>query len=102
MKKYLIAAALIGAFVTPALSQAGEWYVGFDTATKKCSVVSSMPSGMKMMGKYKSKAEAETAMHGMKECPTGFVGNGLRTVPVVPAFDVRLPDVFAARLVQTP
>ena len=52
MKKYLIAAALIGAFVTPALSQAGEWYVGFDTATKKCSVVSSMPSGMKMMGKY--------------------------------------------------
>ena len=68
MKKYLIAAALIGAFVTPALSQAGEWYVGFDTATKKCSVVSSMPSGMKMMGKYKSKAEAETAMHGMKEC----------------------------------
>jgi len=23
---------------------------------------------MKMMGKYKSKEEAETAMHGMKEC----------------------------------
>ena len=68
MKKYLIAAALIGAFVTPALSQAGEWYVGLDTATKKCSVVSSMPSGIEMMGKYKSKAEAETAMHGMKEC----------------------------------
>ena len=66
----LMTAALIGAFVSPALSQGvgGEWYVGLDTATNKCSVVSSMPSGMKMMGKYKSKEEAETAMHGMKEC----------------------------------
>ena len=70
LKKYLIAATLIGAFMSPALSQgvAGEWYVGLDTASNKCSVVSSMPAGMKMMGKYKSKEEAETAMHGMKEC----------------------------------
>ena len=70
MKKYLIAAALIAAFIytSTIAGVGGEWYVGLDTATNKCSVVSSMPSGMKMMGKYKSKEEAETAMHGMKEC----------------------------------
>jgi hypothetical protein len=27
-----------------------------------------MSAGMKMMGRYHSKAAAEKAMHGMKEC----------------------------------
>jgi hypothetical protein len=69
MKKYLIVAALIGAFVAPALAlEAGPYYVGLDTTTHTCSVVTKMTSGMKMMGKYESKEAAEKAMAGMKEC----------------------------------
>jgi hypothetical protein len=71
LRKYIVAAVLIGAFVAPAFAQmpgAGQYYVGLDTATKKCSVVTSMTAGMKMMGKYKSKARAERAMAHMKEC----------------------------------
>jgi hypothetical protein len=69
MRKYLVAAVLIGAFVAPALALvSGPYYVGLDTATHKCSVVTSMSPGMKMMGKYSSKARAERAMHRMKEC----------------------------------
>jgi hypothetical protein len=69
MRKYIVAAVLIGAFVAPALAlEAGPYFVGLDTATKTCSVVTSLPAGMKMMGKYKSKAAAEKAMHGMKAC----------------------------------
>jgi hypothetical protein len=71
MRKYIVAAVLIGAFVTPAFAQmpgAGPYYVGLDTATHTCSVVAKMATGMKMMGKYKTQAEAEKAMAGMKEC----------------------------------
>jgi len=69
MRKYIVVVVLIGAFVAPALAvEAGVYYVGLDSATKKCSVVTSLPAGMKMMGKYKSQAEAETAMAGMKKC----------------------------------
>lgn len=71
MRKYAIAAVLIGTFVTPALAlTAGTYYVGLDPTTHTCSVVTKMASGMKMMGKYKSKEAAETAMAGMKECKT--------------------------------
>ena len=72
MRKYIVAAVLIGAFIAPAFAQpmpgAGVYYVGFDTATKKCSVVNKMAAGMKMMGKYKTQEAAEKAMAGMKEC----------------------------------
>ena len=71
MRKYIIAVAMIGAFVAPAFAQmpgAGPYYVGLDTATHKCSVVTKMAAGMKMMGKYKTQAAAEKAMAGMKEC----------------------------------
>jgi hypothetical protein len=69
MKKHIIAAVLIGAFVTPALAlTAGTYYVGLDTTTHHCSVLTTLSPGMKMMGKYKSKEAAEKAMGGMKEC----------------------------------
>jgi hypothetical protein len=72
MKKYLIAAVLIGAFTMPAFAAtmpgAGPYYVGLDTATHKCSVVHSMSAGMKRMGKFKSQAAAERAMAHMKQC----------------------------------
>jgi hypothetical protein len=68
MKKYLLASALIVGFVTPALAE--QFYVAFDPASHKCAMMHNIPSGsMKNMGgPYKSKAAAEKAMQGMKEC----------------------------------
>lgn len=69
MKQYIIAAALVGAIAGPAVAlESGEYFVGLDTTTHTCSVVTSMSSGVKMMGKYKTKDAAEKAMAGMKEC----------------------------------
>ncbi len=72
MRKRIVAAVMIGAFVTPALALTAEnYFVGFDPTTKTCSVVTKMATGMKMMGKFKSKEAAEKAMGGMKECKAG-------------------------------
>jgi hypothetical protein len=69
MRKYLIGAVLVGAFATPAFAlTAGPYFVGLNTTTHTCSVVTKMEAGMKMMGKYKTKAAAEKAMAGMAEC----------------------------------
>ena len=70
MKKYLIAGALIAGFVTPALAE--QFYVAFDPASHKCTMMHSQPaSPMKSMGgPYKTKAEANKAMASMKECTT--------------------------------
>ena len=72
MRKYILAVAVIGAFVSPALAlTAGTYYVGLDSTTNTCSVVTEMKAGMKMMGKYDSKEAAEEAMDNMKECKGG-------------------------------
>src|SRR3954469_12115778 len=72
MKKYLIAAVLVGAFTVPAFAAmmpgAGPYYVGLDTTTHKCSVVRSMATGMKRMGKFRSQAAAQRAMSYMNQC----------------------------------
>ena len=71
MRKYLVAAALIGAFATPALAVetgGGHYFVGLDTTSHTCSVVTEMAPGMKKMGEYDSKEAAEKAMADMKEC----------------------------------
>jgi hypothetical protein len=71
MKKYFVAAVLISAFAIPALaveSGGGKYFVGLDTTTKKCSVVTEMAAGMKMMGEYDTKEAAEAAMADMAEC----------------------------------
>ena len=73
MKKYLLAAALIVGFTMPALA-VETFFIMFDNSMKgqpnACQIMTSKPSGSKykMMGEYKSKGEAETAMHSMKEC----------------------------------
>jgi hypothetical protein len=69
MKKYLVAAALIVGFSVPALA-VETFYIMFDNSMKGCSIMTEQPSDAKykMMGKYGSKAEAETAMKSMKEC----------------------------------
>ena len=66
MRKYLIAAALTAAFVSPALAE--QFYVVFDPASKKCEAMHEIPTGMKSMGTYGSMAEAKKAMGSIKEC----------------------------------
>jgi hypothetical protein len=67
MKKYIVAAAFIVAFVTPAFAE--EIYVAFDPASHKCTMMHRQPaSPMKSMGKFKTEAEAKTAMASMKDC----------------------------------
>jgi hypothetical protein len=66
MRKYLIAGALIAAFVTPALAE--QIYVVFDPASHKCEAMHNIPSGFKSMGTYGSMDEAKKAMASMKEC----------------------------------
>ena len=69
MTKYVIAALIVGSFIAPAFAlESGEYFVGLDTTTHTCSVVTKMTSGMKSMGKFKTKEAAEKAMAGMKEC----------------------------------
>jgi hypothetical protein len=69
MKKYVMAGVLTLACVAPALAlTSGTYYVGLDTTSHTCSVVTEMKAGMKMMGKYDSKEAAEAAMASMKEC----------------------------------
>jgi hypothetical protein len=67
MRKYLVAAVLIGAFSAPAFAE--TIYVAFDPASHKCTMMHSQPaSGMKVMGTFKSEAEAKAAMAKMKDC----------------------------------
>ena len=69
MKKYLVAAALIVAFATPALAE--EIYVVYDNMTKKCVTMATKPTDMtkyKMMGTYPTIGDAETAMRTMTDC----------------------------------
>jgi hypothetical protein len=68
MRKYLITAAILTAFVTPAAAAAmaaTTWYVAMDAKSKKCSVTSKKPDGTKMTmvgtDTYKTKADATKA-----------------------------------------
>jgi len=70
MKKYLVAAVLIASFSAPVLAVETN-FIMFDNTMNGCTIMTTEPTDKvryKMMGKYNSKAEAETAMHAMKEC----------------------------------
>ena len=70
MKKIILAAVMV-AFVTPALA-ADEFYVVQDVKTKKCTVVDKKPTTTETTvvgnGVYKTKVEAETGMKSVKVC----------------------------------
>ena len=67
MKKYLIAAAILVGFVTPALADA--FYVRLDMTNHKCITTKSHSmKHFKMMGSFPTLGEAQTAMHSMTEC----------------------------------
>ena len=58
---------LIAAFAAPAFAE--QFFVAFDPASHKCSMMNSQPAApMKSMGTFKTEAKATKAMAGMKEC----------------------------------
>lgn len=73
MKNYLLAATLIVGFSTPVFA-VETFYIMFDNSMKgqkgACSVMTAKSSDAKykMMGEYKSQADADAAMKTMKEC----------------------------------
>jgi hypothetical protein len=70
MKTYIAAAVLIASLATPAFA-VETFFIMFDNTMKGCTIMNSQPSDThryKLMGKYGSKADAETAMHSMKGC----------------------------------
>jgi hypothetical protein len=72
MRKHVCVAFLIGIFAAPAFAlESGPYYVGLDMTTHTCSVMTEMKPGMKNMGQFKTKDEAEKAMAGMSECKGG-------------------------------
>ena len=72
--KVLIAAAALGAFVTPSL--AADFYIVQDTSTKRCRIVEQKPTtrttvvvgGDKV---YTTHEQAEGAMKTVKVCESG-------------------------------
>jgi hypothetical protein len=69
MRKYLIAAVLSAAFVTPALAE--DFYVAVDLASGRCvMMMGSAPSAKyyKTMGKYGTMRAAHKAMGQMRSC----------------------------------
>ena len=69
MKRYLLAALMVGVSAVPV--SAATFYVMFDMTTKKCSLTTTPPSETEkssLMGQYNSKQAAIDAMSTMKEC----------------------------------
>ena len=70
MQKRLIGALVIVSFTVPVLA-AETFYVIFDNSLKGCTALTAEPSDKmryKVLGTYKSEAEAENAMPTLKEC----------------------------------
>jgi hypothetical protein len=70
MQKYLIAAVLLGSFTGSVLA-AETFYIVFDATMHGCTIATAEPTDKthyKVLGTYKSKAEAEKAIASMKEC----------------------------------
>jgi hypothetical protein len=70
MHKYLIAAVLLGSFAGAVLG-AEPFYIVFDATLHGCTIATAEPTDKthyKVLGTYKSKAEAEKAVASMKEC----------------------------------
>ena len=70
MKKYVVIAATLTAFVTPAF--AAEFYLAQDPSTKKCKILEAKPADQTMVlisaEPYASREEAKAAKRAAKEC----------------------------------
>ena len=70
MQKHLIAAVLLGSFVG-AVVAAETFYIVFDATMHGCTIATAEPTdktAYKVLGTYKSEAEAKKAIASMKDC----------------------------------
>ena len=70
MHKYLMAAVLLGSFASSVLA-AETFYIVFDASMHGCTIATAEPTDKteyKVLGTYKSEAEAKKAIASMKEC----------------------------------
>ena len=70
MGKYLIAAVMVMGVIAQVMA-AETSYIIFDNTLKGCTIDTAEPSDKtryKVLGTYKSKAEAEKAIVSMNEC----------------------------------
>jgi hypothetical protein len=70
MQKYLTAAVLLVSFGGSVLA-AETFYIVFDASLHGCTIVTAEPTDKthyKVLGTYKSEAEAEMVITSMKEC----------------------------------
>jgi len=70
MQKYFIAAMLVVCLAAPVLAEE-TFYIVYDSTLKGCTLVTTEPTDKaryRVVGKYKSDAEAEKAIASMKEC----------------------------------
>lgn len=70
MQKYFIAAMLVVCLAAPVLAEE-TFYIVYDSTLKGCTIVPTEPTDKaryRVVGKYKSDAEAEKAIASMKEC----------------------------------
>jgi hypothetical protein len=70
MQRYFIATTLVVCLTAPVL--AGEtFYIVYDNTMKGCTIVTMEPTDKaryKVLGRYKTEADAEKAIASMKEC----------------------------------
>jgi hypothetical protein len=70
MQKLVIAVFLIVSLIVPVLAEE-TFYIIFDKTLKGCTIGTAEPSDKvryKVLGTYKSEAEAEKAIPSLKEC----------------------------------
>jgi hypothetical protein len=70
MTRYLTAAMLVVCLTGPVLAEE-VFYVVYDSTMKGCTIAATEPTDKiryKVLGRYKSEAEAEKAIASMKEC----------------------------------
>jgi hypothetical protein len=70
MQNYLLAAVLLVGFAVSVLA-AETFYIVFDATMHGCTIATAEPTDKtqyKVLGTYKSEAEAKKAIASMKEC----------------------------------
>jgi hypothetical protein len=70
MQRYFIAAMLVVCLAAPVLAEE-TFYIVYDSTMKGCTIMTTEPTDQaryKVVGTYKSNAEAEKAIASMKEC----------------------------------
>ena len=73
MRKFIIAGAIVGGLIAPAVAQTvTEYYIVRNPETKRCSIVTERPTTTTTVivgdRAFKTRAEAETSLRTTKVC----------------------------------